>query len=157
MVAPAVRPKYSQGEAVRVIRNVRNDGTFPGLDVGKLLVRRGSVGYVRDVGTFLQDQLIYSIHFFEADRMVGCREEELQPESAHWNLSRFEYRDKVTPRIPLGIEGIVVVEPGSVGEIEKVLRDAPGGVAYHVRFPGRTLQVPETALDSADGAGGAEP
>ena len=46
---------------MRLIRNVRNDGTFPGMDVGKLLVRRGSVGYVRDVGTFLQDQLIYSV------------------------------------------------------------------------------------------------
>ena len=135
---------------MRVTRNVRNDGTFPGLDVGKLLVRRGSVGYVRDVGTFLQDQLIYSVHFFEADRMVGCREEELQAESERWTPSRFEYRDKVTPRIPLGLGGEVVAEPGDVGEIEKVLRDAPGGVAYHVRFPGRTLQVPESALNPAE-------
>ena len=76
-----MRPRYGQGEAVRVIRNVRNDGTFPGMDVGKLLVRRGSVGYVKDVGTYLQDQLIYSVHFFEDNRMVGCREEELQAES----------------------------------------------------------------------------
>jgi nitrogen fixation protein NifZ len=145
-----VRPKYQQGEAVRVTRNVRNDGTFPGLDVGNLLVRRGSVGYVKDVGTFLQDQLIYSVHFFDDNRMVGCREEELQAESDPWNPSRFEYRDKVTPRLPLGIRGEVIAQPGSIGEIEKVLRDAPGGVAYHVRFPGRTLQVPETALNSAD-------
>jgi nitrogen fixation protein NifZ len=145
-----VRPKYQQGEAVRVTRNVRNDGTFPGLDVGNLLVRRGSVGYVKDVGTFLQDQLIYSVHFFDDNRMVGCREEELQAESDPWNPSRYEYRDKVTPRLPLGIRGEVIAQPGSIGEIEKVLRDAPGGVAYHVRFPGRTLQVPETALNSAD-------
>lgn len=145
-----MRPKYQQGEAVRVTRNVRNDGTFPGLDVGNLLVRRGSVGYVKDVGTFLQDQLIYSVHFFDDNRMVGCREEELQAESDPWNPSRFEYRDKVTPRLPLGIRGEVIAQPGSIGEIEKVLRDAPGGVAYHVRFPGRTLQVPETALNSAD-------
>ena len=140
---------------MRVTRNVRNDGTFPGLDVGKLLVRRGSVGYVRDVGTFLQDQLIYSVHFFEADRMVGCREEELQAESERWIPSRFEYRDKVTPRIPLGLRGEVVAESGDVGEIEKVLRDAPGGVAYHVRFPGRTLLVPESALDTAGDSNGA--
>lgn len=145
-----MRPKYAQGQAVRVIRNVRNDGTFPGMDVGTLLVRRGSVGYVKDVGTFLQDQLIYSVHFFEDNRMVGCREEELQAQSDPWNPSRFEYRDKVTPRIPLGLGGEVIVEPGKIGEIEKVLRDAPGGVAYHVRFPGRTLQVPESALDPAD-------
>ncbi len=145
-----MRPKFNQGDAVRVTRNVRNDGTFPGLDVGNLLVRRGSVGYVKDVGTYLQDQLIYSVHFFDASRMVGCREEELQAESDPWNPSRFEYHDKVTPSIPLVIKGEVIAAPGSVGEIEKVLRDMPGGVTYHVRFPGRTLQVPENALNPAD-------
>ena len=31
-----MRPKYSQGDAVRVIRNVRNDGTFPGENTGSL-------------------------------------------------------------------------------------------------------------------------
>lgn len=133
-------------------RNVRNDGTFPGVDVGTLLVRRGSVGYVRDVGTFLQDQLIYSVHFVDDNRMVGCREEELQAEAEPWNPSRFEYRDKVVARLPLGVSGRVIVERGAVGEIERVLRDAPGGVAYHVRFPGRTLQVPESALLAADEA-----
>lgn len=135
---------------MRVIRNVRNDGTFPGMDIGTLLVRRGSVGYVRDVGTFLQDQLIYSVHFVDSSRMVGCREQELQEASAPWNPSRFEYRDRVTPRIQLGLKGTVVAAPGDPGEVEKVLRDAPGGVAYHVRFKGRTLQVPETALDPVD-------
>lgn len=144
-----MRPQYRYGEQVRVTRNVRNDGTYPGLDVGKMLVRRGSVGYVRDVGTFLQDQLIYSVHFVEADRMVGCREQELQRASEPWTPNRFEHRDKVTPRVPLGIDGVVIAEPGVVGEIEKVLRAAPGGVAYHVRLLGRTLQVPETALVSA--------
>ncbi|MGD8843730.1 MAG: nitrogen fixation protein NifZ [Gammaproteobacteria bacterium] len=145
-----MRPKYHEGDAVRVIRNVRNDGTFPGMDTGTLLVRRGSVGYVRDVGTFLQDQLIYSVHFVDSSRMVGCREQELQEASAPWNPSRFEYRDRVTPRIQLGLKGTVVAAPGDLGEVEKVLRDAPGGVAYHVRFKGRTLQVAETALDPVD-------
>ena len=135
---------------MRVIRNVRNDGTFAGMDTGTLLVRRGSVGYVRDVGTFLQDQLIYSVHFVDSSRIVGCREQELQEASAPWNPSRFEYRDRVTPRIQLGLKGTVVAAPGDPGEVEKVLRDAPGGVAYHVRFKGRTLQVPETALDPVD-------
>ena len=50
--------RYDYGESVRVIRNVRNDGTYPGLDVGAFLVRRGSIGYVVNVGTFLQDQVI---------------------------------------------------------------------------------------------------
>lgn len=55
--------RWDYGEAVRLTRNVRNDGTYPGLDPGDPLVRRGSIGYVVDVGTFLQDQIIYSVNF----------------------------------------------------------------------------------------------
>ncbi|MGB0684378.1 MAG: nitrogen fixation protein NifZ [Magnetovibrionaceae bacterium] len=142
-------PRFEFGEAVRVIRNVRNDGTFPGKDVGEFLVRRGSVGYVKDVGTFLQDELIYNVHFLNENMMVGCREEELIPEDEPWVPSVFEFREKVTPKIPLGVNGEVIADEKQVGEILKVIRDAPGGVAYHVRFPGRTFQVPENALDKA--------
>jgi hypothetical protein len=72
-----VLPRWDYGDAVRVTRNVRNDGTFPGVPTGDLLVRRGRIGHVRDVGTFLQDQIIYSVHFLDEGRLVGCREEEL--------------------------------------------------------------------------------
>jgi nitrogen fixation protein NifZ len=153
-----MRPQYDYGDEVRVVRNVRNDGTYPGEVTGALLVRRGSTGFVRDVGTFLQDQIIYSVHFLDADRVVGCREEELQPAADPWVPSRFEFRDKVAARLPLGSGGRVLVEQGSVGEILKVLRGAPaadgsGQVAYHVQFPGcNTLQVPESALDPAPAA-----
>ncbi|MET0049319.1 MAG: nitrogen fixation protein NifZ [Sedimenticola sp.] len=140
-------PKFEYGEAVRVIRNLRNDGTYPGKPTGRLLIRRGSVGYVRDVGTFLQDQLIYSVDFIDEGIMVGCREQELQLECDPWIPTRFEFRDKVTPKAPLGIQGEVIAQSGDEGEIEKVLRDYPGGPVYHVRFSGRTLQVPETALE----------
>ena len=118
-----MRPKFEYSEAVRVVRNVRNDGTYPGAPTGRLLIRRGSVGYVRDVGTFLQDQLIYTVDFLDAGRMVGCREQELQLESDPWIPTRFEFREKVTPKIPLGIGGDVIAQPGDEGEIEKVLRD----------------------------------
>lgn len=142
-----MKPRFDYGDEVRVTRNVRNDGTYPGLDTGQLLIRRGSIGHVRDVGTFLQDQIIYTVHFVDQDRVIGCREEELIAAGDHWVDSRFEYRDRVVARLALGINGEVIVEAGASGEIEKVLRDAPGGVAYEVRFPGRSLQVPEGALD----------
>lgn len=145
-----MRPRFEYGEAVRVVRNVRNDGTFPGEATGTLLIRRGSVGYVRDVGTFLQDQLVYSVDFFEEQRMVGCREQELQLASDPWVPSRFEFHEKVTPRMRLAIDGEVIAEPGDSGEVEKVLREHPSGPAYHVRFHGRTLMVPESALDWFD-------
>jgi nitrogen fixation protein NifZ len=139
-------PLYDYGDAVRVIRNVRNDGTYPGLDTGAPLVRRGSIGQVINVGTFLQDQIIYSVHFLEAGKVVGCREEELIPSDAPWTPSRFEFRDKVESRVRLAINGEVIVEPGTPGEILKVLREENEPVQYHVIFPKKVLQVPEDAL-----------
>lgn len=141
--------RFEYGEAVRVTRNVRNDGTYPGKEIGDLLVRRGSVGHVIEMGTFLQDQVIFTVHFLEQGCMVGCRLEELIPADAPWNPSRFEFRDKVVCRIDLGIEGKVIVEKGSEGEVLKVLRDSLP-LQYHIRFPGRTLQVPESVLGPAD-------
>lgn len=139
-------PRFEYGSEVRVTRNLRNDGTFPGAQVGELLVRRGSTGYVRDVGTFLQDQIVYTVHFVASDRLVGCREQELQGAEEHWVPSLFEFRDRVTPTLQLAVAGEVIAAPGDEGEVLKVLRDLPDGVAYHVHFAGRTVQVPETSL-----------
>ena len=68
-----MNPRWDFGDAVRVIRNVRNDGTFPGLNPGELLVRRGSIGHVRNVGTYakrgdehLMDETMAILDFFEA-------------------------------------------------------------------------------------------
>ncbi len=144
-----MRPRFEHGESVRVVRNIRNDGTFPGADTGTLLVARGSIGHVRDVGTFLQDQLIYSVHFLADDRVVGCREEELQPADEPWAPSRFEFRQKVAARMHLAIKGEVRVQSGEVGEVIKVVR-GDEDFSYHVYFDGdRVLQVPETALQEA--------
>lgn len=144
--------KYDYGDEVRVIRNVRNDGTYPGKEIGDFLVRRGSTGIVKSIGTFLQDQIIYSVHFLDEDILVGCREEELLLGSDPWNPSRFEFRDKVKAKLKLATNGEVLVDIGDQGEIIKVLRDMPEQVHYHVRFPGRTLQVPESALDPLEAA-----
>lgn len=141
--------RFDFGEAVRLTRNVRNDGTFPGLEVGNLLIKRGCVGYVMNVGTFLQDQIIYTVNFLDQGRVVGCRDEELISAGEPWVESRFETREKVQARLALSLRDEVVVPAGSEGEVFKVLRDQPGGVQYHVHFPGgRVLQVPEALLDS---------
>lgn len=144
--------RFDYGDAVRLTRNVRNDGTYPGMDVGNLLIRRGSVGYVMNVGTFLQDQIIYTVHFLDQGRIVGCREEELIGADEPWNPSRYETREKVRARIALALGGEVVTPAGAEGEVMRVLRDAPGGVQYHVHFPGHVLQVPETVLEPLDPA-----
>ncbi|MCC9608402.1 nitrogen fixation protein NifZ [Blastopirellula sp. JC732] len=141
-----MKPRYEFGERVRVTRTVRNDGTFPGMETGTKLVTAGSSGFVRNVGTFLQDQIIYTVHFVEEDLLVGCREEELIPADEVWVETQFEFRDHVITKHRLAIGEELVAEAGSEGEVVKVLRNAPGGPAYHVYLRGRTFQIPETAL-----------
>jgi len=145
-----MKPRFDYGDAVRVIRNVRNDGTFPGEKTGNLLVRRGSIGYVRDIGTFLQDQIIYTVHFLDAERVVGCREEELIDTEEPWIESRFESREKVRNTVPLGMNGEVVVPQGSIGEIIRVVRNEDENL-YHVLFTDKVLVVPERGLESLQG------
>jgi nitrogen fixation protein NifZ len=141
-------PAWEYGDAVRVTRNVRNDGTFPGIDTGELLVKRGSVGHVVNIGTFLVDQLIYSVRFLDTRRVVGCRVEELIGADEAWLPSRFEARDRVTAAKALRAQGELLAPVGAVGEVLRVLRD-DGVIVYHVHFetrPGRVFAVPEAAL-----------
>jgi nitrogen fixation protein NifZ len=141
-------PKYEFGDEVRIVRNVRNDGTYPGVPTGTLLIRRGSTGFVMNVGTFLQDQLIYTVNFLGQDKIVGFREEELIGIDDPWVPSKFESREKVRSRITLAVRGEVRVTPGMEGEILKVFRDENDGVQYHVIFHDQVLQVPEAALEA---------
>lgn len=141
-------PKFEFGDEVRIIRNVRNDGTYPGMSVGEPLVRRGSTGFVMNVGTFLQDQLIYTVNFLELNRIVGCREEELISIDETWIPSKFESREKVKSRITMTVRGEVRVTPGMEGEILKVFRDQNDGVLYHVIFHDQVLQVQENSLEA---------
>lgn len=142
-----MNPRFEFGDSVRLIRNVRNDGTYPGKEIGELLIRRGSIGVVRDVGSYLQDQVIYTVHYLEADKIVGCREEELLYADEPWTPSKHEVRERVRSRVTLAVAGEIRTSPGVEGEIMKVIRDLPGGVQYHVHFPGWVLQVPESAID----------
>lgn len=145
-----LEPRFACDDAVRVIRNLRNDGTYPGQPTGALLVRRGSIGYVRHIGVFLQDQIIYSIHFLEAgNQIVGCRETELIAADALWIPNRFERGDRVIARRALAVRGEVVGEMGAVGEVMAVIREPETAAYYHVLFGKRVLQVPESVLDAA--------
>lgn len=141
-------PKFEFGDEVRIIRNVRNDGTYPGVPTGTLLIRRGTTGVVINVGTFLQDQLIYTVNFLELDKIVGFREEELISINEPWVPSKFESREKVRSKVTLTVRGETRVTPGMEGEILKVFRDENNGVQYHVIFHDQVLQVPESSLEA---------
>ncbi len=71
-------PAFEPGQKVRVRKMIRNDGTFPGIDVGQALVKKGEVGYIVNIGTFLQTSYVYSVHFMAINRVIGCLKKELE-------------------------------------------------------------------------------
>jgi nitrogen fixation protein NifZ len=70
-------PLFSPGEKVSSIKHIKNDGTYPGKEIGENLVRKGDVGYVRDIGTYLQQFYIYAVEFADRAVIVGMRGKEL--------------------------------------------------------------------------------
>lgn len=72
-------PAFRRGDRVAALRDVRNDGTYPGLEIGAFLIREGEVGYVSRVGTYLNRFYVYAVDFIECDRLVGMRAHELAP------------------------------------------------------------------------------
>jgi NifZ domain. len=78
-------PDFEYGQKVRSLKNVRNDGTFPGMEIGDILVKKGDVGYVTSIGTFLQQFYIYGVDFYERGYVVGMKSRELESaeETAH--------------------------------------------------------------------------
>jgi len=71
------QPVFERGDKVIAAKAVRNDGTFPGASRGEFLIRKGEVGYVHSVGTYLNRFYIYSIDFIECGKVVGMRANEL--------------------------------------------------------------------------------
>jgi nitrogen fixation protein NifZ len=71
-------PYFEIGEKVKTRKLIRNDGTYPGQDIGVTLAKKGEIGYVVSIGTFLQNSYIYAIHFVESGFVVGCRKRELE-------------------------------------------------------------------------------
>ena len=70
-------PAFAYGERVIARFNVRNDGSFPGREVGDLLVAKGDWGYVTSIGTFLNQFYIYGVEFVDHGCRVGMKAREL--------------------------------------------------------------------------------
>lgn len=71
-------PAFEMSQKVRVRKLIRNDGTFPGQEIGATLAKKGEVGYIVGIGTYLQSSYIYAVHFLERGFIVGCRKRELE-------------------------------------------------------------------------------
>jgi nitrogen fixation protein NifZ len=57
---------------------VRNDGSYRGKEIGDVLVKKGEVGYVISIGTFLQQFYIYGVEFLGTGYRVGMKRKELE-------------------------------------------------------------------------------
>ncbi len=71
-------PAFNYGDKVRSRRSMRNDGTFPGKDIGELLVKKNEEGYVTSIGTFLQQFYIYGVEYIATGYRVGMKRKELE-------------------------------------------------------------------------------
>ncbi|QOY53443.1 nitrogen fixation protein NifZ [Candidatus Sulfurimonas baltica] len=73
--------KYFLGQKVELLEDIVNDGTYPHAKIGTLMMPKGSVGYIKDIGEFLQVIRVYEVHFFGTEMevdIIGCREHELK-------------------------------------------------------------------------------
>ena len=70
-------PIFAYGAKVKSTKTVRNDGTYAGKDIGEILVKKGDIGYVTSIGTFLQQFYIYAVDFVDTGHRVGMRGKEL--------------------------------------------------------------------------------
>ncbi len=73
----ALPPRFEMGERVISRSVIRNDGTYNGKDIGEVLVNKGDIGFVRSIGTFLQQFYIYAVEFTASGHKVGMRAKEL--------------------------------------------------------------------------------
>lgn len=75
------KAKFSVGQKVKLLEDIVNDGTYPHSPIGTLMMPKGSVGYIKDMGDFLQVIRVYEVHFLGTQmdiEVVGCREHELE-------------------------------------------------------------------------------
>ncbi len=80
-------PAFYYGEKVRSKRAIKNDGTFPGKEIGDILVKKGEEGYVVSIGTFLQQFYIYGVEFIGSGHRVGMKLKELEAVEEHEDIT----------------------------------------------------------------------
>lgn len=108
----------------------------------------GSIGYVCELGVFLQDQIIYTVHFLDnGGRMVGCRKR-IDPGGCTVDLTALS----VVTGSPRGCHRRLEHnggDRGTVGEVMAVIREPDIAAHCHVLFTTQVLDVPESALEAS--------
>jgi nitrogen fixation protein NifZ len=153
----ATDTRFDYGDQVRLIRSIRNDGSMMGSDRGDLVVRRGSIGFIKSIGKLLMDQVIYQVHFLDQGITIGCRDTEVGALDDPWIERLFERDDKVSVQVSLASGGETVVAKGQVGTVlgaenkelpitYRVNFERDDGVDYNAWvIPESVLKLDETA------------
>jgi len=145
-ISDAVR--FAPGSEVRIVRNIRNDGSFHNLEKGELLVEAGSVGIVRTYGYFLQTQIIYQVFIPEYNRVVGVRDSEVIDAKLAWVPCNFRSMDKAKLARSLRMFGEPLASKGDVIEVYRVYRDLEDGtLSYEVQFGEHFVKLDSTILE----------
>ncbi len=119
--------RFDIGDEVRVVRDIRNDGSVYGKEKGELLIEAGAVGVVRSIGYFLQDQVIYQVYFPELDRSIGVRNKEVIDAQLTWQPNPFYRTEQVTLNQSLAHQGEVFADKGQQVEVVDFERDLASG------------------------------
>lgn len=69
--------QFSLGDRVRAAESIRNDGTLAGFARGEVIIHKGDIGYVRDIGSYLNRFAVYAVDFLTLGRIVGMRSHEI--------------------------------------------------------------------------------
>lgn len=122
-----IEPRFYSGSEVRVVRNIRNDGSFKASNKGDLLVTAGEIGYVRSFGYFLQDQVIYQVYFPKIELVVGVRDSEVIDSELDWIPCLFRSLELAQLTVSLKMHGEIVAKSGDLVEVKRIHRDLESG------------------------------
>jgi nitrogen fixation protein NifZ len=79
-MSDSAEPRFQWGQPVWAMDDLINDGSFPGLPEGALVVPAGQRGEVVRVGAHVESQTTVYLVEFPGDRVVGCLDDELSPD-----------------------------------------------------------------------------
>jgi nitrogen fixation protein NifZ len=141
--------RFASGDEVRVIRNIRNDGSFTQIDKGELLIEAGALGIVRSYGYFLQDQIIFQVFFPSINRVIGLRDNEVIDAELAWIPCHFHSLDKATLTLSLSIQQQIIARKGDQVEVQRSYRNLVDGSLdyeiavgeHHVKVAAHVLSV----------------
>jgi nitrogen fixation protein NifZ len=72
-------PRFQWGQPVQVLRDLRNDGSYPDCEPDELLEATGTRGEIARVGCLDGEPIPVYLVSFPDGRVVGCFEEEIGP------------------------------------------------------------------------------